>query len=211
MTIAEARAGRVDATAEGSLPHHMAGPEAPAWWGMVMLIATEAMLFASLIASYFFLRFQSGPLWPPEGIVKPTLELPLIMTAILWSSSIPVHLAERAIKRGKVGMLKLWLALAFVIGAVFLGMQAGIEYPEKLKEFTPTTNSYGSLFFTITGFHGLHVLVGLVFNVWTQMRAWQGAFDAHRHVTVQNFTMYWHFVDVVWLFVLATIYVSPNL
>ncbi|MBA3432384.1 MAG: heme-copper oxidase subunit III [Actinobacteria bacterium] len=212
MSVAGVRvAERSDATDERSLPVHMNGPTAPAWWGMIMLIATEAMLFATLIASYFFLRFQAGPVWPPDDIAKPALELPLIMSVLLWSSSIPVHLGERAIKRGKVGMLKLWLALGFVIGAVFLGMQMGIEYPEKLAEFTPTTNSYGSLFFTITGFHGIHVLGGLIFNLWTQMRAWQGAFDDDRHVTVQNFTLYWHFVDIVWVFVLATIYLSPNL
>lgn len=196
---------------EEKLPRHMNGPAAPGWWGMVMLIATEAMLFAALIASYFFVRFQSGPVWPPGDIEKPTLELPLIMSAILWSSSIPVHLAERAIKRGNVGRLKLWLPLGFLLGAVFLGMQIGIEYPEKLAEFTPTTNVYGSLFFTITGFHGLHVLGGLMMNLWTQMRAWQGAFDEYRHLTVQNFTMYWHFVDAVWVGVLLTIYLSPNI
>jgi heme/copper-type cytochrome/quinol oxidase subunit 3 len=133
------------------------------------------------------------------------------MSVILWSSSVPVHLGEKAIKRGDVGKLKLYLALGFVLGAVFLGMQLGIEYPEKLAEFTPTTNVYGSLFFTLTGFHGLHVAGGLMINLWTQMRAWQGAFDEHRHVTVQNFTMYWHFVDAVWIAVLSTIYLSPNI
>ncbi len=196
---------------EETLPRNMNGPASPGWWGMVMLIATEAMLFAALVASYFFLRFQSGPVWPPGGIPKPTLELPLIMSVILWSSSVPVHLGEKAIKRGDVGKLKLYLALGFVLGAVFLGMQLGIEYPEKLAEFTPTTNVYGSLFFTLTGFHGLHVAGGLMINLWTQMRAWQGAFDEHRHVTVQNFTMYWHFVDAVWIAVLSTIYLSPNI
>jgi heme/copper-type cytochrome/quinol oxidase subunit 3 len=77
-------------------------------------------------------------------------------------------------------------------------------------EFTPRTNVYGSLFYTITGFHSAHVLVGLALSLWTQARAWTGAFDEHRHVTVQNFTMYWHFVDVVWIFVFLTIYISPH-
>ena len=86
-----------------------------------------------------------------------------------------------------------------------------VEWPEKLHEFTPTTNVYGSLYFTITGFHAMHVLVGLGMSLWAQVRAWKGAFDAEKHVTVQNFTMYWHFVDVVWVFVFATIYLSPHL
>jgi heme/copper-type cytochrome/quinol oxidase subunit 3 len=193
------------------LSHHVSGTRAFGWWGMVGLIATESMLFGSLIASYFYLRFTSGPAWPPDGIPRPTLELPLIMTAILWSSSIPVHIADRAIRKGRQLRLRLGLALGFVLGAIFLVIQVGIEYPESLLEFTPQTNAYGSLFFAITGLHGLHVLVGLMFSLWVQVRAWRGAFDAERHLTVQNFTLYWHFVDTVWALVLFTVYLTPNL
>jgi heme/copper-type cytochrome/quinol oxidase subunit 3 len=67
------------------------------------------------------------------------------------------------------------------------------------------------LFFTLTGFHGTHVFIGLMISLWTQVRLWRGAFDATRHVSIQNFAMYWHFVDAVWLFVMLTIYLSPNL
>jgi heme/copper-type cytochrome/quinol oxidase subunit 3 len=178
---------------------------------MVGLIATESMLFGSLIASYFYLRFTSGPNWPPGDIEIPSLGLPLIMTAILWSSSIPVHIADRAIKRGNQRLLRLGLAAGFVLGATFLALQLLVEYPEKLREFGPTTNAYGSLFYALTGLHGSHVVVGLVFSLWTQVRAWRGAFDEDRHLTVQVFTMYWHFVDAVWALVLATLYLSPNL
>jgi heme/copper-type cytochrome/quinol oxidase subunit 3 len=119
-------------------------------------------------------------------------------------------MADRAIRRGDQSRLKAGLLAGFVLGAVFIAIQLGIEYPEALREFTPRTNSYGSMFFTLTGFHGAHVIVGLAMSAWTQVRAWTGAFDADRHVTVQIFAMYWHFVDVVWLFVLATIYISPH-
>lgn len=193
-----------------TLPHHAEGPRAFGWWGMVWLIATEATLFASLIASYFYLRFRSGPQWPPGDIAIPELELPLIMSAILLSSSIPVHIAESGIKKGNQARLRWGLALGFLLGAVFLYITLAVEWPEKLHEFTPQTNVYGSLFFTITGFHAAHVIVGLLMSAWTQVRAWHGAFDSERHLTVQNFTMYWHFVDVVWLFVLSTLYLSPN-
>ncbi|MDP8961705.1 MAG: heme-copper oxidase subunit III [Actinomycetota bacterium] len=193
------------------LPEHAEGPRAFGWWGMVWLIATEATLFALLIASYFYLRFRNGPVWPPEGIPKPELVLPLAMTAILWSSSIPVHIADKGIREGRQGRLRWGLAAGFVLGAVFLFITVGVEWPEKLHHFTPASNVYGSLFFTITGFHAAHVLVGLLMSVWTQVRAWRGAFDETRHLTVQTFSMYWHFVDVVWAAVLATIYLSPHL
>ena len=203
--------GALTAVATSELPERTSGTTAFGWWGMVWLIATEAMLFGALIASYFYLRFKSGPVWPPGDIPIPALELPLVMSVILLSSSIPIHIADRGIRRGNQRALRYGLMAGFVLGATFLTLQVLIEYPEKLAEFGPTTNAYGSLFFTLTGMHGLHVLGGLLINLWTQVRAWRGAFDAERHLTVQNFTMYWHFVDVVWVFVLATIYLSPNL
>ena len=214
MVLAEGRDPRDVSTlsphAIEELPEHTSGTAAFGWWGMVWLIATEAMLFAALIASYFYIRFQSGPVWPPVGIVPPDLTLPLIMSVILWSSSIPVHIADRGIRTGNQSALRYGLLAGFLLGATFLAIQVGIEYPELLHEFTPRTNAYGSLVFTLTGMHGIHVGIGLLISLWTQIRAWSGAFDENRHLTVQNFALYWHFVDVVWLFVLVSIYLSPH-
>ncbi len=195
---------------EPHLAEHAHGPRAFGWWGMVWLIATEATLFAALIASYFFVRFRSGPVWPPDGIDKPELALPIIMSVILLSSSIPVHFAEAAIEKGDQAGLRWGLLGGFVLGAAFFVITLAVEWPEKLHEFTPATNAYGSLYFTVTGFHLSHVAVGLLISAWAQVRAWRGAFSADRHLTIQNFTMYWHFVDVVWIFVFATIYLSPH-
>jgi len=100
--------------------------------------------------------------------------------------------------------------LSWMLGATFLLLQIFAEYPHSLKINPPSSGSYGTLFFSITGLHGAHVAVGLLVSLWVQARAWQGAFDEHRHVSVQNFVMYWHFVDIVWVFVLATIYLSPR-
>ena len=118
-----------------------------------------------------------------------------------------VHKAQHGDNKG----VYRWVMVTILLGLVFLVITLVVEWPEKLHEFTPTTNVYGSLYFTITGFHLAHVVVGLLMSVWTQVRAWGGAFGRDRHVTVQNFTMYWHFVDVVWGFVFVTIYLSPNL
>jgi heme/copper-type cytochrome/quinol oxidase subunit 3 len=197
--------------AQRTLVSNPQGRDSYAWWGMVWLILTEATLFAALIATYFYLRFQYGPTWPPPGIEPPHLELPLVMTLILLASSAPVHWADKAISRGRQGGLRAGLALGFLLGAAFLALTWGVEWPEALHEFTPRGNVYGSLYFTITGFHGLHLVVGLIFSLWVQLRAWAGAFDQRRHIPVVVFSMYWHFVDVVWIFVLSTVYLSPHL
>jgi heme/copper-type cytochrome/quinol oxidase subunit 3 len=197
---------------EPALPIHPVGVEkgrAPGWWGMVMLIFTEATLFAILLTSYFYLRFQSGPVWPPDGIRKPDLGLILVMTPILLGSSLPVHWAGVGIRKGRQWQLRLGLLLTTLMGGTFLGLQA-VEYATKLKEFTPRTDVYGSLFYTITGFHGAHVAVGLLLLIWLQVKAWRGGFTPDRRLAVEVITMYWHFVDAVWVFILTALYLSPH-
>jgi heme/copper-type cytochrome/quinol oxidase subunit 3 len=176
---------------------------------MVLLIVTEALLFSILLVSYWFLRFQLGLDWPAGDIPKPELGLVLVMTPILLLSSGPIHWAERGIKRGRRGRLVVGLMLTIAMGGTFLGLQM-VEYSKTLQEFTPQTNVYGSLFFAITGFHGLHVLVGLLLLSWLLFYAARGRFTEERHLPVQVITMYWHFVDVVWVFILVTIYLSPH-
>ena len=94
-----------------AVTHKPTGSRAAGWWGMVFFIATEATLFALLFASYFYLRFKSGPQWPPAGIEAPSLGLPVIMSVVLLSSSFPMHWAERAVEKGNVARLKLGLAI----------------------------------------------------------------------------------------------------
>ena len=187
----------------------LSGGRALGFWGMVMLIFTEATLFGIVLFSYFYLRFQSGPEWPPGGIEKPDLFLVSIMTPILLLSSGPMHWAHSGIRRGKVWRLRLGLLVTFLMGTAFLALQA-VEYHEILTaQFTPRTNVYGSLFFAITGFHGIHVAVGLLMNLWLQAYARRGRFSADRHLAVENVALYWHFVDAVWVFILVSLYLSP--
>ncbi|MEA2461702.1 MAG: cytochrome c oxidase subunit, partial [Actinomycetota bacterium] len=145
------------------------------------------------------------------GIEAPSLGLPVIMSVVLLSSSFPMHWAETAVEKGNVARLKLGLAITFALGVAFLALQLGIEYPHALDEFTPRSNSYGSLFFVITGLHGAHVAVGLAMNAWNQARAWGGHYDEGNFLHVQTGAMYWHFVDVVWIFVFLSLYLGPNL
>ncbi|GAA2051036.1 heme-copper oxidase subunit III [Polymorphospora rubra] len=177
------------------------------WWGMVLFVTTEATLFACLLGSYFYLRFQNGPQWPPDGIANPALLRPLLMTAVLVPSSLPMIWAERGLRRGRLWRVRAGMATSMLLGLTFLGLQA-TEYAELLTEFTLTTNAYGSLFYVITGFHGLHVLIGATMIGWV-LTATRGGLDARRHDRVRNVAIYWHFVDIVWLGILFTVYLSP--
>jgi len=180
------------------------------WWGMLLVIATEAALFAVLLASYFYLRFRAPGPWPPDGIAEPKLLIPIVMTLLLMASSVTVYAGELGIRRGDQRRLRIGIGLTFVLGLAFLTLQV-LEYREKLDLFDPQTDAYGSLFYTITGLHGMHVVVGLLLIGWTQFFAWRGAYASERHVAVQVSALYWHFVHIAWLFVFATLYLSPRL
>jgi heme/copper-type cytochrome/quinol oxidase subunit 3 len=199
-----------DATAAQALATESPSGHTPGWWGMVLFVTTEATLFATLLGSYFYIRFQYGPQWPPPGIEKPELTKPLIMTAILLPSSLPVIWAERGIRKGQRWRLRLGLLATLLMGSAFLALQA-TEYASKLKKFTITSNVYGSLFYAITGFHGTHVTVGLLMVAWLLAAALRGSFGSRRHERVRLTAIYWHFVDLVWIGILFTVYLSTRL
>ncbi len=189
------------------LPTLLSGSRSTGWWATILLIGNEATLFASLIAAYFYLRFNS-PAWPPDGIETPELVLPAILTVVLLTSSVFMHRALHGIQRGDQAALRRNLLIGLGLGVLFLALQA---YEYSSLTFRPADNAYGSLFFTITGIHGIHVLVAVIMNGYLQLRARLGHFTAARFQGVENVVLYWHFVDVVWLFVVASLYLSPHL
>jgi heme/copper-type cytochrome/quinol oxidase subunit 3 len=195
------------ATAAAQLEQLTAGKvRSPGFWGMMLLIATEASLFGYLLFSYFYLGSMATGPWPPDG--PPALKLVLPNTGILLLSSGTMYWAERGIKRGAATRLRVGLVVTLLLGVAFLVIQ-GIEYSK--KHFTPMTSAYGSLFYTITGFHGAHVAVGLLMIAVIAARAFLGHFREGRHEAVTNVSWYWHFVDVVWLCVFTSLYLSPHL
>ena len=195
------------ATAAAQLDRLSHSPaRSPGFWGMMLLIATEAALFAYLLFSYFYLSYMAAGPWPPEG--PPSLKLVLPNTAILLLSSGTMYWAEAGIRRGEGGRLRIGLIVTLVLGVIFLAIQ-GVEYSN--QRITPTTNAYGSLFFTITGFHGAHVAAGLLMIAVIACRAFLGHFRQGRHEAVTNVSWYWHFVDLVWLSVFTSLYLSPYL
>jgi cytochrome c oxidase subunit I+III len=190
----------------GATPRPSEGTRSPATWGMLMLITTESIFFALLFSCYFYIR-SSADTWPQGGIEAPELLIPSINTAILLSSSVPLFWADAALKRGDLGKMRAGWALSFVLGAIFLVLQLR-EYGG--LAFAANTNAYAGLFFVITAFHGVHLFVGMLMSAWTQARAGAGHFTAENHLAVQNASWYWHFVDAVWIFVFAIVYVSPH-
>ena len=177
------------------------------YWGLVSLIATEATLFAGLLATYFFLR-ASSPAWPQGGLKPPDLTTISIFSLILVGSSVPVFVAESAIRRGRVRTMRAGLVLAFLMGAAFLAHE-GYEWSH--LEFNWTRNAYTSIFYATTGLHGIHVLIGLLMNLQVQVKTWMGRIDAKHHVSLEIFGIYWHFVDGVWIFVFASLYLSAHI
>ncbi len=177
-----------------------------AWWGMVVLIMTEGMIFATLLSSYLFVRAASKE-WPPPPIESPELGKIWFFTAILLGSSIPMAWAEHGIRKGNVRRLKIGLALVLAMGLTFFGY---LIYEYRELTFGIRDNAYASLFYSITGLHGAHVMGGLLMIAMLQVKAWMGKFSAERHVTVQVIGMYWHFVDGVWVFVFSTLYLSTH-
>jgi heme/copper-type cytochrome/quinol oxidase subunit 3 len=178
-----------------------------AWWGMVMLIITESMIFAALISSDVYIRAATHP-WPPPGVAKPELGIISAFTVVLLGSSAPVAFAERSIRKGNIGGLRFGLALGFLMGAAFLGYTLWEFWH---SEGGWTDSAYFSLFHTIIGLHAIHVALGLAMSVGVQAKAWTGRVDAHRHMTVRMFGLYWHFVDAVWVVVFTTLYLSVAL
>ena len=187
------------------LPINPTDRRSPGWWGMVLVITTEAAFFAYFIFSYFYLASMAHGSWPPEG--KPALTLALPNTIILLVSSLTFWWAESGIRHGSQMRLRIGMFLTLLLGIAFLVIQ-GVEYSH--KHFTPASDAYASLFFTITGFHGAHVAAGLLMNIVVQIRVWLGHFSAERHLAVTNAALYWHFVDAVWIVVFISLYLSPR-
>lgn len=179
------------------------------WWGMLLLVATEATLFATLIASYFYLRFQTTT-WPPHGIAKPHVLLPWILTAVLVSSSLPLVVATRIDAARRIALLRACLFAPFVLGVVYAVLQF-LQYKHDWSDMRPSNSAYSSIYYTLTGLHWAHVVAGLLLVLFVQYQAWHPAYRPERGAAVQITALYWHFVNVLAVAILLTAYLSPQL
>jgi cytochrome c oxidase subunit III len=169
---------------------------------MGWFILAEAMIFLSCFAAYWFGRLEA-PVWPLPGSVELPKLIPVVMTIALVTSSLTIHRAEHFLHAGNQSGFVKWLLLTIILGAAFLGM-SGYEWTHLIHEnFTIQTNLFGTVFYSITGLHGSHVLVGLSIFI-------AGLFPAMRGNLSPGFwrtaSLYWHFVDIIWFFVVSQVY-----
>ena len=226
--------GAVIRESQGGL--YNAGVDRSFRMGMSWFIFSEVMFFAAFFGALYYARqlsvpwlggegsrfltnlfllpgFEAG--WPTNGPgdvggsfeTIPAFGLPALNTAILLTSGVTITIAHHALKAGHRGMLKVFLALTFILGFLFVGLQAE-EYMHAYHELNLTLGSgvYGSTFFMLTGFHGLHVTLGAIMLLVIWLRVLRGHFTPTHHFAFEAVAWYWHFVDVVWLGLFIFVY-----
>jgi cytochrome c oxidase subunit 3 len=170
--------------------------------GAVVWLASELMFFGGLFAAYFTLRAEAK-VWPPADVELETL-LSAIFTLFLIASSGTMVLAVRALEGGHRAVMARWLGVTLALGALFLANQIREFYS---LDFQVSSNSYGSIYYLMTGFHALHVAAGLLLMLVALAIATGPAPLTRRGPVVESIGYYWHFVDVVWIGLFATIFV----
>lgn len=171
------------------------------------LIATEATLFACLFGAYYYLGTNKDR-WATHE--PPHLVYACILLAILLTSSAILHWGELQVEkeRYRAGRIALWLTV--FLGLVFLVLQ-GFEYASEWGNLTPDSNSYGSIFYTITTLHAAHVIAGVLILMYVGLQPHYGFARRSPHMPYQVASRYWHFVDAVWVVVVSLLYVVPNI
>ena len=168
--------------------------------GMWVFLASEIMFFSGLIAT--FLGYK-----PRAGDVAHLLNVPMmtIATFILLTSSFAAVSALSALQQNKVKAFRNWLATTMVLGGVFIIIEL-LEWSELISHGITTGTLFGSAFFTLTGFHGMHVLIGIIWMTFLMVRTVRGKMSAEKQTGIEIFGLYWHFVDIVWIILFTIIY-----
>lgn len=213
---------------EGRTGDHTPVVEIGLKYGMILFIASEVMFFGAWFWSFFeFAIFHAARVgatfdaaspvweglnafaeWPPIGVTTfDPFHLPLMNTLILLLSGTTVTAAHHALQHDKIPQAKSMLLITIILGMAFTGLQV-VEYAE--AQFTFDGTIYGSAFFMATGFHGAHVVIGTIFLAVCLIRLYANNMTAKKHLGFEFAAWYWHFVDVVWLFLFAFVYVIPH-
>ena len=171
------------------------------WWGAALFIATEATLFGTLFGTYYYLRFKD-PQWPPAGVPEPKVALPLILTGVLLTSTVPVFLGSRAARAGRARLAWAFFLVALLIQGGYLGVQIH-EFLGDLDKFSPHDSAYASIYFTLLGVHHAHVAVGMLLELWLLGKL-LGGLNRYRLVAVRVTAFYWYFVSAAAIGVVLT-------
>ena len=172
-------------------------------WGLLTFLISESLMFGGFFATYLFFR-GSTEVWPPEG-TEVELLVPTINTIILVSSSFVIHFGDTAIKKNNVQGMQFWYIVTALMGVIFL---AGQVYEYMTLGYGLTTNVFANCFYIMTGFHGLHVFVGLLLILgvlWRSRRP--GHYSATKHTGIEMAEIYWHFVDIIWIILFTLLYI----
>jgi heme/copper-type cytochrome/quinol oxidase subunit 3 len=181
--------------------------------GMWVFLLSEVMFFSGLIGAYIILRFAHPEQWAEPGVVL-AVPLTAFNTFMLICSSVTMVKAFAAIEHGDQAGLKKWLVATILLGAAFVGIQV-YEYIHLAHEgFVPMRDSYsaeggplyGSTFYTMTGFHGTHVTIGVLCLIFTAIKAFRGKYSEMDYGGVEIMGLYWHFVDLVWIILFTMVY-----
>ena len=209
--MATTQAGPVEPTTYGGAPAkdtESGGGMRPGMLMMLFFLGSEAMLFASLFAAYFFVRYNIADEWPPRNAEGEAFELPIVLTgvntAILVFSSFTLHWGEHRLKMGDRRGLERGLELTMLLGLVFLIVQMNEYWHLK---FTPGDTAFAGAFYSLTGFHGAHVALGLtiLFVMYIRVRK-ASDFSPTWDTPLAAGSLYWHFVDVVWVILFGLVY-----
>ncbi|MBR8835783.1 MAG: heme-copper oxidase subunit III [Stigonema ocellatum SAG 48.90 = DSM 106950] len=172
-------------------------------WGLLTFLASESLMFGGFFATYLFFR-GTNEVWPPEG-TEVELLLPTINTIILVSSSFVIHFGDTAIKKNDVKEMRRWYKITAIMGALFL---LGQVYEYLTLGYGLTTNVFANCFYLMTGFHGIHVFVGLLLILGVLWRSrLPGHYSATKHTGIEMAEIYWHFVDIIWIILFTLLYI----
>jgi heme/copper-type cytochrome/quinol oxidase subunit 3 len=177
------------------------------WWGIAVFVATEATLFGTIFGTYIYLRFKT-PQWPPAGVPDPKMLVPLLLTAALVATSLPVQLAYSSARRARLRAARLALLVALAVQGGYVGIQIHLFLGD-LEKFSPDQSAYASIYFTMLGAHHFHVFIGILLEAWVLLRL-VGGLTNYRLVALRATAFYWHFVNVLAVAVVF-IQVSPAL
>jgi heme/copper-type cytochrome/quinol oxidase subunit 3 len=178
-------------------------PSKPAaWWGMLILIASEATLFGAFVGTYYYLRFRA-PHWPPDGLPEPKVVVPLILVAVLVSTSIPMLLASQAAQAGRLAATRLFVTCALVVQAGYFAYEVH-DFSDQLKSFDISRDAYSSIYYTLLGADHAHVALGILFNLWLLAKLTRGLTTYRVHAT-EAIAWYWHAVNALTVVVIGTL------